>query len=76
MASKSRDCRAISTEKKGDSSSGSSESSTSEEEERLRRLFTACDRDGDGFIDRYKSLCINVVPLLLLRQCDHQFDII
>ena len=35
---------------KSSSSSGSDESST--EEERLRRLFQACDRDGDGFIDR------------------------
>ena len=33
-------------------SSSGSESSSTEEEERLRRLFVACDRDGDGLIDR------------------------
>ena len=34
-------------------SSNSSESSSTEEEERLRRLFQTCDRDGDGYIDRF-----------------------
>ena len=34
-------------------SSTSSESSSTEEEERLRRLFQTCDRDGDGYIDRW-----------------------
>ena len=40
--------------RKSGSSTGS-ESSSTEEEERLRRLFEACDRDRDGFIDRYAS---------------------
>ena len=35
-----------------DSGSTGSDSGSTEEEERLRRLFHACDRDGDGFIDR------------------------
>ena len=34
------------------SGSSGSDSGSTEEEERLRRLFTACDRDGDGYIDR------------------------
>lgn len=33
------------------SSTGSNSSSTGEEE-RLRRLFSSCDGDGDGFLDR------------------------
>jgi predicted nucleic acid-binding Zn-ribbon protein len=33
------------------SSSTTSESDSTEEEERLRRLFSTCDRDGDGLID-------------------------
>ena len=37
---------------KSRASSSGSESSSTEEEERLRRLFHACDRDGDGYIDR------------------------
>ena len=36
----------------GSSCSSGSDSSSTEEEERLRRLFQACDRDCDGFIDR------------------------
>ena len=32
------------------SSTGSGSSSTCEEE-RLRKLFTSCDADGDGFLD-------------------------
>ena len=32
------------------SSSGSGSSSTCEEE-RLRKLFTSCDADGDGYLD-------------------------
>ena len=39
----------------GDSAS-SSESDSTEEEERLRRLFSSCDRDGDGYIDRLVRL--------------------
>jgi Ca2+-binding EF-hand superfamily protein len=36
-----------------DMCSTSSESeSTEDEEERLKQLFSSCDRDGDGFIDR------------------------
>ena len=35
-----------------ESSSTDTDSGSTEEEERLRRLFHACDRDGDGFIDR------------------------
>jgi len=34
-------------------SASSSESDSTEEEERLRRLFSSCDRDGDGYIDRF-----------------------
>jgi len=33
------------------STSGESDS-TDDEEERLKQLFSTCDRDGDGFIDR------------------------
>ena len=33
-------------------SASSSESDSTDEEERLRRLFSSCDRDGDGYIDR------------------------
>ena len=51
MASNDRGAgRGCQSNSKSSSSSGSDESST--EEERLRRLFQACDRDGDGFIDR------------------------
>ena len=35
-----------------DSKSGDSDSGSTEEEERLKRLFQACDRDGDGLVDR------------------------
>jgi Ca2+-binding EF-hand superfamily protein len=35
-----------------DVSSSSSESDSMDDEERLKQLFSACDRDGDGFIDR------------------------
>ncbi|XP_013380937.1 uncharacterized protein LOC106152021 [Lingula anatina] len=47
-----------SKEKKSCSSSGSDSSSTGEEE-RLRRLFQACDEDGDGLIDSHdlKNMC-------------------
>lgn len=30
-----------------------SEQESISEEERVRRLFAACDADGDGYIDRY-----------------------
>ena len=33
-------------------SASSSDSDSTEEEERLRQLFSSCDRDGDGYIDR------------------------
>lgn len=33
-----------------------SEQESISEEERVRRLFAACDADGDGYIDRYKTL--------------------
>ena len=36
-----------------ESGSTGSDSGSTEEEERLKRLFHACDRDGDGYIDRY-----------------------
>lgn len=29
---------------------------SSDEEDRLRRLFVSCDRDGDGFIDRFGKI--------------------
>ena len=40
------------------SSSTGSDSESTEEEERLRRLFHACDRDGDGYIDRFAAFYI------------------
>jgi len=43
-------------------SASSSESDSTEEEERLRRLFSSCDRDGDGYIDR----CAQIETSLLL----------
>ncbi len=46
-----QDCESRTTSKSA-STSGSASSST-DEEERLRRLFLTCDRDGDGFIDRF-----------------------
>ncbi|CAD5112298.1 DgyrCDS1527 [Dimorphilus gyrociliatus] len=41
------------------SPSSSTDSISSEEEEKLRRLFEACDRDGDGYIDMedLKEMC-------------------
>ena len=42
-------------------SASSSESDSTEEEERLRRLFSSCDRDGDGYIDRYSSIEISAM---------------
>ena len=39
-----------------DDSGSSDESDSTEEEERLRRLFSSCDRDGDGYIDRLQIL--------------------
>jgi len=38
-------------------SASSSESDSTDEEERLRRLFSSCDRDGDGYIDRSAQIC-------------------
>ena len=35
----------------GSNSSTASGSSSTCEEERLRKLFTSCDADGDGFLD-------------------------
>lgn len=37
----------------GDTDCGSESASSVCDEERVRRLFQACDADGDGFIDRY-----------------------
>ena len=49
-----QDCESRTTSKSA--STSGSESSSTEEEERLRRLFLTCDRDKDGFIDRYCRL--------------------
>ena len=38
-----------------DTGSSGSDSESTEEEERLRRLFNACDRDDDGYIDKYEK---------------------
>lgn len=33
-----------------------SEAESISEEERVRRLFSVCDADGDGYIDRYRRV--------------------
>jgi len=38
----------------GSNSETNSEAESISEEERVRRLFSVCDADGDGFIDRHK----------------------
>ena len=48
------------------SSSTGSDSGSTEEEERLRRLFHACDRDGDGFIDRLLQIVILYLWLCIM----------
>jgi hypothetical protein len=45
---------------------GSEDASSVCDEERVRKLFQACDGDGDGYIDRYVRAYITVlVPLLI-----------
>lgn len=39
----------------GDTDCGSESASSIGDEERVRRLFQACDADGDGYIDRLVS---------------------
>ena len=54
------------------SSSGSGSSSTCEEE-RLRKLFTSCDADGDGFLDGCLFFFLNyllVYPVIFSKYCD------
>lgn len=53
-----------------DKSSSGSESASTQEEERLKKLFSVCDRNGDGFIDRldfFSKLLPFVLRLLLLK---------
>jgi hypothetical protein len=44
---------------------GSEDASSVCDEERVRKLFQACDGDGDGYIDRYVRTCLAVLVLLL-----------
>ena len=40
-----------------------SNSSSSSMEDYMRRLFTACDTDNDGYLDRYVT-CLQLVKLI------------
>ena len=63
-----QDCESRTTSKSA--STSGSESSSTEEEERLRRLFLTCDRDKDGFIDRYStSIKTYLVSFSILFLC-------
>jgi len=44
---------------------GSEDASSVCDEERVRKLFQACDGDGDGYIDRYVRTFLSL-PVLLL----------
>jgi hypothetical protein len=44
---------------------GSEDASSVCDEERVRKLFQACDGDGDGYIDRYVKTFLSVLVLLL-----------
>lgn len=44
---------------------GSEDASSVCDEERVRKLFQACDGDGDGYIDRYVRTFLSVLVLLL-----------
>lgn len=45
---------------------GSEDASSVCDEERVRKLFQACDGDGDGYIDRYVRQYLEVLVLLLI----------
>ena len=47
-----------------------SETESISEEDRVRRLFTVCDTDGDGFIDRFE-----LTVIMKFLKFAHQFPI-